>query len=241
MFSFLVDPLASLLYPEFCGHCGAPVENVADGAACSECWSATTLFDDPSKLCPKCGLLLETAARGSSAHLCGLCSEHPYDRALACGVYHKALSASVIHLKKTPVVSSRLVECLERTFEHLAVAEKSIIVPVPLSNERKLQRGFNQAGILAACVSKFSGQPIDEKSLVRIRDTPMHRSAMDRKARESTVKNAFAVVRPKLIEGRSILLVDDLMTSGSTASQCSKVLKKSGAARVDVLSLARAG
>jgi predicted amidophosphoribosyltransferase len=68
----------------------------------------------------------------------------------------------------------------------------------------------------------------------------MHRVAMDRKAREVTVKNAFAVTRPKLIEGKNVLLIDDVLTSGSTVSSCALVLKKSGAARVDVLTLARA-
>ena len=69
----------------------------------------------------------------------------------------------------------------------------------------------------------------------------MHRAAMDKKAREATVKNAFEVVRPNMIRGRDILLVDDLMTSGSTASQCAKALKKSGACKVTVMTLARAG
>jgi predicted amidophosphoribosyltransferase len=63
---------------------------------------------------------------------------------------------------------------------------------------------------------------------------------MDRKARETTVKNAFEVCRPRLIEGKSVLLVDDIFTSGATVSNCANVLKKSGAASVEVFTLARA-
>ena len=68
----------------------------------------------------------------------------------------------------------------------------------------------------------------------------MHRAGMDRKARGMTVKNAFDVSRPKLIGGKNILLVDDVLTSGETVSSCAKILKKKGAARVDVITLARA-
>jgi predicted amidophosphoribosyltransferase len=80
----------------------------------------------------------------------------------------------------------------------------------------------------------------DESSLIRKIDTPMHRAGLDRKARGITVKNAFDVVRPKLIEARNIVLVDDVLTSGETVSSCAKILKKKGAARVDVITLARA-
>ncbi len=68
----------------------------------------------------------------------------------------------------------------------------------------------------------------------------MHRAAMDKKAREMTVRNAFQITRPKLIADQNILLVDDILTSGSTASHCAKALKKSGASKVNVLTLARA-
>ena len=83
----------------------------------------------------------------------------------------------------------------------------------------------------------------DERVLaeaIRRMRPPMHRVAMDKKAREMTVTNAFEVVRPKLIEGRSILLVDDIFTSGATVSYCAKALKKKGAAIVKVFTLARA-
>jgi predicted amidophosphoribosyltransferase len=89
-------------------------------------------------------------------------------------------------------------------------------------------------------ISRHAALPLDEKSLIRTKHTLMHRAGMDSKARGQTVKNAFKVVRPRLIEGRSILLVDDVFTSGETASICAKLLKKSGASTVNVLTLARA-
>ncbi len=103
-----------------------------------------------------------------------------------------------------------------------------------------IERGFNQAEIIAKSVANITGIPVDSHSLVRTTHTPMHRVGMDKRARELTVVNAFKVVRPNLIKGSRILLVDDVFTSGSTASNCAKALKKAGAERVKVLTLARA-
>jgi len=114
-----------------------------------------------------------------------------------------------------------------------------VIIPVPLSKKRYLERGFNQAEVIAAEVSRSLDMPVDSATLARKAHTPMHRAAMDRKAREMTVRNAFHVQRPNLVKDRSILLVDDIFTSGATASHCAKVLKKSGAASVKVFTLAR--
>ncbi|MEO8650128.1 MAG: phosphoribosyltransferase family protein [Acidobacteriota bacterium] len=121
-----------------------------------------------------------------------------------------------------------------------AISPSTLIVPVPLSRKRTLERGFNQALLIARIAAKELGAQVDEFSLIRTLHTPKHRAAMDRKARESTVKNAFEVKRPKLIAGRHILLTDDIFTSGGTSSNCAEVLKKAGAASVTVFTVARA-
>jgi ComF family protein len=239
MFSLLSDPLLSILYPQYCGACGRFVEKAEDGAACRDCWEFTTIFDASNALCAKCGSLLIGAADVSYS-TCKHCDDHRFDLARAAGMYEKALAASILRLKRVANVSSTVRKCFIKAFEEVEMPVGFTVVPVPLSRRRLLERGFNQASLLARVIADHTGQPIDEHSLIRKQDTPMHRAAMDRKAREATVKNAFAVVRPALIEGRNILLVDDLMTSGSTASHCAKVLKKSGAEKVIVLTLARA-
>ena len=90
------------------------------------------------------------------------------------------------------------------------------------------------------CWAENTGITIDKLSLSRKIHTPIHRAAMDRKARDLTVRNAFEISRPKLVNGANVLLIDDVFTSGATASQCAKVLKKAGAKKVSVLTLARA-
>lgn len=238
MLNLLTNSLLSLLYPQQCGSCGDLVENASDGAACRRCWDATTIFDASHNVCGKCGYYSHAQSQGSKA-ICGQCDEHHYDKAVAAGVYHHALTASVLHLKQVPSVPRSVARCVLSAHNSLGGGEFTVI-PVPLSKRRSIERGFNQAALLAKVISKRTGDRFDEYSLVRERDTPVHRAAMDRKSREQTVNNAFRIARPKLIEGKTILLVDDLMTSGSTVSQCAKVLKKGGAARVVVLTLARA-
>lgn len=239
MLSILTDPLLTLLYPKFCGACSRSVENRSNGSACDDCWASTRIFGIDDPLCPKCGNLLAGVA-AAAIRTCKQCDDHEYDLAVAGGLYEKALAATVVSLKHTPDVPRVARNCLIDAFDRIKTPAELTVVPVPLSRQRLLERGFNQAALLARVIAKHSRHPLDEHSLIRKQDTPIHRAAMDRKAREATVRKAFAVVRPNLIRGKNILLVDDLMTSGSTVSHCAKVLKKSGAAKVTVLTLARA-
>jgi len=113
------------------------------------------------------------------------------------------------------------------------------ILPVPLHPERQRERGFNQATVLGSALAELAGLPLDEWSLVRTRHTERHRAGMDAQARRESVVEAFAVARPRLIENESILLVDDVLTTGATVSACAHKLKAAGARAVFVLTLAR--
>lgn len=239
MLSHLIDPLTSLLYPQFCGACGQLVEKMSDGAVCGACWSLARMFGPSDLLCAKCGAFL-VESHITTDVFCGRCTDHFYDRARAVGHYTGALSAAVLHLKRVPHISGAVARLITAAADRFSLPEPFVVMPVPLSKRRFTERGFNQAALLAKAVSRHTVQTFDQHTLVRKHDTPMHRAAMDRKAREATVKNVFEVVRPNLVAGKVILLIDDLMTSGSTVSQCAKVLKKSGAAKVYVLTLARA-
>jgi ComF family protein len=162
-----------------------------------------------------------------------------FDRAASAGVYSGALAASIIRLKEVPVICRQVREVLINTSSRSDL-RPDVLIPVPLSSRRRLERGFNQAEILADALARFSKISMDPLSLERTVHTQTHRVAMDHKARAASVKNAFRVTRPHLIEGRNVLLIDDLLTSGATASICAEVLKNAGAATVNVLTLARA-
>ena len=188
-------------------------------------------------LCRKCGALLGPL-KGPVPVLCHKCDDHHYDRAYAIGVYEKGLAAAILELKKTPALPERLRKLI--CDAALSLPSADIIIPAPLSKERRLERGFNQAEIIAAEVSAATATPVDTFSLERHVPTHVHRVGMDDKARELSVRNVFSVKRPKLTQGKKVLLVDDVFTSGATASGCAKVLKKNGAVEVNVFTLARA-
>ena len=233
------DALLSVVYPQACQICEKSVENLKNGVVCRDCWEKTCVFSGKEILCAKCGAYLREAAEVSET-FCHRCGKHFYDSARAVGLYENALAASIVHLKKEPSISKRAQNLFISAFENSPFQDTNIIIPVPLSKKRLLERGFNQAAVLARVLAKHAQINLDEQSLVRTVHTPMHRAAMDRKARELTVKNVFEVKRPRLIEGETILLIDDVFTSGATVSNCAEILKKKGAERVYVLTLARA-
>lgn len=235
----LTNSLLSVVYPQECRICSRLVESLGNGIACNECWSATRIFDGSEMLCSKCGAFLGSES-GNLVVTCHQCDQDHYQKAIAVGVYEKALSASILELKSTPRLSARLNSLLKTRVEALSFFDPDLIVPVPLSKLRRLERGFNQAEIIATEIARNLKLTVDASSLARVRHSPIHRVGMDRKARESTINNAFKVLRPKLFEGKNIILVDDLFTSGATTSNCSKVLKQNGARQIIVFTLARA-
>lgn len=239
MFETIYDSLLSLAYPQICHCCRDSVEKSADGSACEQCWRRTRIFSGDETLCAKCSAYLQAGGTNYET-FCRQCDEHYYDAARAVGLYESALAASVLNLKSEPFVCRNLKNLFINAFRNSPFADAGLIIPVPLSKKRLLERGFNQAEVLAAILGKAFKLKIDRQSLTRKLHTPVHRAAMDRRARELTVENAFEVARPQLIKGEKILLVDDVFTSGATTSFCAKALKKKGADKVYVLTIARA-
>ncbi len=239
MLSKIYGSLLSVAYPQTCQICENSVENFSDGIVCDSCWKKTCIFSDAETLCKKCGRFLQ-AKSSDFETFCHRCNEHFYDAARAVGIYENALAVSVINLKREAFVAKRLQKLFLSCFQTSDFQDSTLIIPVPLSKKRRLERGFNQAAVLGEILSKKTNLSFDERSLVRTVHTPMHRAAMDTRAREKTVENAFEVARPNLIAGKNILLVDDVFTSGATVSNCAKALKEKGAAKVCVLTVARA-
>ena len=239
MLQRLFDPILATVYPQACHVCNACVDSHGDGVACAGCWSATKIFDGSEVLCRKCGAVAKDG-RLNRSERCGQCEDGLYDAAFACGVYEKALAAAVISLKNRPYLPRRVRTMLDGLIERVSPTSNSILVPVPLSRRRRFERGHNQAEVIAEAIARSAGLLIIPRALERTENSVIHRIGMDKKAREATVKNSFIVRAPRLVEGREILLVDDVFTSGSTASHCAKVLKKNGASSVRVLTLARA-
>ena len=236
------DAALALVYPHPCAVCGASVESRHDGVACASCWDATPLFQGDETLCWKCGA--PSSAKMSNDRRetvrCGRCDEYSFSNARACGLYEGALRASILELKRQPHVALRVAEQLYETQQHAPLVDAEVIVPVPLHDVRERERGFNQALVLASALARLSHLSLDEHSLVRQSQTRMHRAGMDARARRQSLADAFTVRHPKLIVGKRVLLIDDVFTTGATATACAVELMAAGANKVLVLTIARA-
>ncbi len=235
----MYDSILTVTYPQACKICDKSVEESENGIVCQECWHKTRIFTGKEVLCQKCGDFLQEQFINLNAN-CRRCQDHFYDQAKSCGIYEHAFLASILHLKHTPFLSKKPLDLLLKVFTNKVFTESTRIIPVPLSCERFAERGFNQAAIIAKSLADKIGLIYDDVSLVRNLHAEKNRRGMDRKARAESVKNAFEVKRPKLIEGEIILLIDDVFTTGATVSNCAKALKKKGASKVYVLTIARA-
>jgi ComF family protein len=193
-------------------------------------------------MCTVCGVPFRTEQ--GIDHICGSCvtTSRPFVSARAAA-YFDGPARDLIHRLKygNKVHLSRPLGLM--TARHLsAFAAESgaqLIVPVPLHPKRLRQRGFNQAVLLADFLTKNWHIPTSRNNLRRIRWTePQIFLSGDERIRN--VRGAFAVKYPELFQGKKILLVDDVYTTGSTVAECAKVLKGAGAGEVHVATVVRA-
>mgnify|MGYP006291348865 FL=1 len=190
-------------------------------------------------------------SREGKDHCCETCLRQPkiFHRARAFGVYDRSLREAIHLLKYNGKLQlARPLEMLlwQTFLEHWTPEGIDLIIPAPLHPRRFRKRGFNQAYLLmrhwprmaAAENRNLPPEKIARNALVRHRRTP-HQVKMDREKRRANVRNAFTVAHPERIQGKTILLVDDVYTTGATADECARTLRMAGATRVDVLTLAQ--
>ena len=120
---------------------------------------------------------------------------------------------------------------------HLEIPEADVVIPVPLHEKRLRKREFNQSALIAKYLAASQGITVMLDCLVKIRDT-MPQVGLSSRERRKNIKGAFAINNRPLISGKDIVLVDDVVTTGATVRECSKVLKKAGARNIYVITLA---
>ena len=153
MLQKIYDSLLTLVYPQICQVCNDSVENSADGGVCQKCWRKTRIFEGNETLCVKCSAFLQEKP-SSFQTFCHRCDEHFYDAARSIGLYENGLAASVIYLKREPFVAKNLQQLFVSAFENSPFQDATLIIPVPLSKKRFLERTFNQAEVLAEILQK---------------------------------------------------------------------------------------
>jgi ComF family protein len=227
---------ADLIVPPCCLVCRTRVS--AHHLLCAACWREVSFIRPP--LCDVLGIPLpfDTGERTVSAAAVA----HPpaYGRARAVAHYSGAMRTLVHQLKYADRHDARtlLGRWLADAGREL-LPDADVIVPVPLSRWRLLQRQFNQAAVLAGELSRQTGVAADPLLLARTRST-RSQVGMTRDQRRRNVAGAFSVPshRRTALRGRNVLLVDDVVTTGATVEACARILKRAGAERVDVLALA---
>lgn len=218
------------------------MEHLGDGVVCRACWEAWRNEQASRRqVCDRCGRWADASGFDIvRRELCEQCATWSLTWARSGGAYMGALRAALLALKRVPAVPKPLCELLQATWRQQTVLHTSdVIAPIPLAPQRLRSRGYNQAEILAYEVAQAAHRPVVTDALVRRRETHPHRAGLDEVARRTAMRGAFQVVRPRLIAGRRVLLVDDVLTSGATLDSAAKALLAAGAAAVSALTAAR--
>jgi ComF family protein len=234
------------LYPPRCRACGAWICGRDAEFFCDRCWRDVQRVAGP--MCDICGRPFPNAS--GDDHTCAACLDRPpaFTRARAWACYpgdHHAehpLRRVVQKFKYGRKVS--LGKPLGRLLasgcgEFLKECEPDLILPVPLHPKRLRWRGFNQSVLLAREVSRATNVPLDPFTLYRSKET-LPQTQLSEEERRRNVRAAFSLKTPHTVARRTVLVLDDVYTSGATVNECSRVLKQSGAKAVYVLTLARA-
>ena len=222
--------------PPRCPGCGAitPDEHLF----CIACWQKLQFLGEPC--CERCGLPFEyDGAFGSE---CGGCIANPpaYDRLRAAVAYGEVARKVALKLKYSgrPAAAETLARLMQR---QLAGCDpEAILIPVPLHRWRIWKRGYNQSALLASSLARRTARRAELDLLRRVKATPVLRG-LGKRERALAMRGAFALPASgkAVLKGRTAILVDDVYTSGATANACAKVLRRGGAARVEIICWAR--
>jgi ComF family protein len=230
--------LFSLFFPDDCRVCGQLLTEVTRVPVCRRCLRAPEPLS-AEFFCVSCRTPFQNSFPLGDDGRCALCRHglRGFDAAYCFGAYDGVLR-ELIHLFKYGRIKT-----LARPLGGLLAAalprEESFdaVVPVPLHWRRQWQRGFNQSELLAGAIARRCGVPV-MRALRRIRSTSAQ-AGLSHSSRRRNVAAAFRCPRPRLVQGKRILLIDDVMTTGSTAAACALVLKRAGARKVSFLTVAR--
>jgi ComF family protein len=235
--------------PPWCRVCGLPVLEAAGATRASAGWGsagtsgASAEWGSAGAISGPPQLKEPQKLQEPQDPLCGSCRLRPpvfaYARAAA---HYEEIVREAVHAFKfggrralAAPLGDLLVEAL---VGRLPMGLPDLLLPVPLHPRRERERGFNQALLLARRVGRAWGRPVRGDVLVRAVATPSQ-TALDAPARRANVRGAFRLRRPELIAGRHVVVVDDVLTTGATLSECARCLRQGGAATIGVLTVAR--
>ncbi len=218
--------------PPRCAGCGTIVGDVH--SFCPDCWKQVEFLGHTG--CQTCGMPLQSTEQAT----CARCLAHApkIARTRAAVAYGDLTRGLAIRLKYGRKVA--IARTMARFMAPLVGDSENerLLVPVPLHRTRLWSRGFNQSALVAKELSRRLGIDVQPAALRRTRRTPPLKG-MTASQRKKTVSGAFSIADEARIRGKTIILVDDVLTTGSTAEACARTLQRAGAARVELVSWAR--
>jgi ComF family protein len=222
--------------PTLCVACREPVAGVG---VCAGCWAKLSFIAPP--FCPRLGIPFVYDPGPGLLSMEAIADPPAYARARAA-VRYDEVARTLVHALKyhdRTDLAPAMGRWMARAGEEL-LGEADVLIPVPLHWRRGWSRRYNQSGALARAIERQSRVPVARDVLRRIRPT-QQQIGLSRSQRASNVQGAFKVLAEKAhaIEGRRVVLVDDVLTSGATADACARALLRARAAQVDVLVFAR--
>ncbi len=235
----IISGLLDILYPRHCFACDNSLHEEIDTYTCINCQEK---MENPGvRRCTKCGLELGSGITTSN-NGCPKCENTNLKLEKSFFVSdNKGPIKNLIHqfkYKKHMCLATPLSHLLIKLLKQEIICEIDVIVPVPLHWKKKQKRGFNQSELMAKKICNKLSLPISINNLHRVKNT-MSQTQLSRLQRQKNVFGAFKVKKPGKFTEKNVLLVDDVLTTGTTASECVKSLKNSGANKVFFIALAR--
>ena len=231
----------ALLFPADCALCGVELLTAGPIPLCDACLEPPEPFL-PEYCCARCRAVFLNPAPLDQHGLCALCrlGATAYDQCWSYGL-HDGRLRQLIHLFKYSPYMRPLAAVFGRWLDlaYPRTDRFDALVPMPLHWWKRLRRGFNQSELLARELSRRTGVPV--RRVLRRRRATAAQAGLTHAQRRDNVRNAFEVPHPAAVRGLSLLLIDDVLTTGSTVNACARALKRAGAVRVSVLTLSRAG
>jgi ComF family protein len=235
----IAQAFLELLFPPQCHICGVITPAGGKSLICVACLDQLSLVKPP--LCCRCGCQFDASVK-SGDHYCQNCLKNVPLFDTACSLLrYQSPVPEILHRLKYQADSS-VFGVLRQIIEHdtgsWSRQECDLVIPVPLHVRKLRRRGFNQSHLLARLVFSDYQEKIAVNLLVRSKNTTSQ-TGLSGIERRQNLRNAFQVTAPKEVKGKTIWLVDDVFTTGTTVSECSKILRKNGADRIHVWTFAR--
>lgn len=219
-----------LMFPRKCPICLKVLDEV-DKMICKKCYSKISFTKEP--LCMKCGRPL----KDDRAEYCISCEKGKksiyFDKGASLMIHDESAKKLLYDLKYSNIrENAKLLarEFVRKKYKEVLSWKAEVLIPVPLHKKRYKTRGFNQAELIAKELSNYFKIPVDNKTLIRVKNT-IPQKELDKSKRKKNIENSFKFT-DNIVKYKYAIVVDDIFTTGTSINECAKVLKKSGVERV---------